>query len=131
MKPALKFFTLLLFALPLTQCALFGPAGPANNAGVVSAEMSELLKPNTSGLNFPVYTKYAEVEPFFRQKNDNITYIVNSLLPSLSSPLPTTSTTAGSTKLTPPGNAAPSPSRSFTATENAISTKDRSVATAS
>ena len=77
MMPDLKLCTLLLISLALTQCALFGPAGPANNAGVVSEEMSDLLKPNSSGLNFPVYTKYAEVEPFFRQKNDNITYIVN------------------------------------------------------
>lgn len=77
MKPALKLIALLLATLALTQCSVLKPAGPANNDGVVSEQMAALLKPNGSGLNFPVYTTYAEVEPFFQEKNDNITYVVN------------------------------------------------------
>ena len=77
MKSIFKLFILLLASLALTQCSILKPAGPANNAGVVSEQMSALLKPNDSGLNFPVYTTYAEVAPFFQEKNDNITYVVN------------------------------------------------------
>jgi len=77
MNPFLKFVALLLITLTLTQCGIFKSAGPANNAGVVSPQMSALLAANQSDLSFPVYATYAEVEPFFQQKNDNITYIVN------------------------------------------------------
>lgn len=69
--------TFFLFSLLLTGCTVFQPAAAKNNAGVVSDEMSNLLAANDPGLKYPVYASFAEIEPLFRQKNDDITYVIN------------------------------------------------------